>query len=212
MTLTSKRSATSLITTLVLVVLIGLFAYGSGSSGSSGSSSSSSAGSAASSGSTTASGTSATAADGFVECTFDRDVDGDTIIVNLDGQRQRVRLIGIDCPESVAPSETGKVNTEEGIEASDYTKSLLSKGQTLYLAKDTSDTDDYNRLLRYVWIEKPDNTRDAGEVSSKMLNGILVYQGYARSYRYRPDTAYNDIFDDLAADAKAAGRGVSSTF
>lgn len=148
----------------------------------------------------------------FVQATYVRDVDGDTIVVEVEGTRERVRLIGIDCPESVAPAETGKENTEEGSEASRYTKSLMAEGQTIYLASDTSDVDSYDRLLRYVWLELPDDPADADEVRSKMLNGILVDQGYAKSKRYRPDTAYNDIFDELAADAKAAGRGVSSTF
>ena len=52
-----------------------------------------------------------------------RVVDGDTVILNIDGQRTRVRLIGIDTPESVAEDKSR--NVKEGKIASEYTKNLL---------------------------------------------------------------------------------------
>ena len=65
----------------------------------------------------------------FEEVTLKRVVDGDTIIVlNKNKEELRVRLIGIDTPESVHPD--ADKNTAEGQLASDYTKSQLKKGQT----------------------------------------------------------------------------------
>ena len=129
------------------------------------------------------------------QATVERVVDGDTIIVDLDGVEQRVRLIGIDTPESVHPDESR--NSEAGDVASDFTKSIVKQGDTVYLQKDVSDTDKYDRLLRYVWLEKPADVNDESEIKSKMLNAILVVEGYAEPKEYEPDTAYADTFERL---------------
>lgn len=129
------------------------------------------------------------------QATVERVVDGDTIIVDLDGVEQRVRLIGIDTPESVHPDESR--NSEAGEVASDYTKSIVKQGEMVYLQKDVSDTDKYDRLLRYVWLEKPTDSNDESEIKTKMLNAILVVEGYAEPKEYEPDTAYVDVFERL---------------
>lgn len=128
-------------------------------------------------------------------CTLERVVDGDTIVVSLDGRSEKVRLIGIDAPESVHPDASR--NTGQGDEASAYLKSLVSPGQTLYLQKDVSDTDRYGRLLRYVWLEVPAASDDTGEVSEKMLNAIIVSSGHAQAKDYAPDTRYSRMFHSL---------------
>lgn len=125
-----------------------------------------------------------------------RVVDGDTLVVELDSEEYYVRLIGVDTPESVHPDASR--NSEEGEDASEYTKSLVAEGSTVYLQKDTSDTDKYDRLLRYVWLEVPSDVWDEEEVASKMLNAILVVDGYAEPKAYEPDTAYSSIFESLA--------------
>lgn len=129
-----------------------------------------------------------------------RVVDGDTIIVTTDGDEERVRMIGIDTPESVASEEylkkSGKKNTKAGKEASNYTKSILKKGSVVYLEKDKSNKDAYDRLLRYVWIEKPDKINKKS-IKEKMVNGILVSKGYAKAKEYKPNTKYSKIFKSL---------------
>ena len=131
-----------------------------------------------------------------------RVVDGDTIVVDIFGEEVKVRLIGIDTPESVASQiyldRTGKENTREGENASDYVKSLLANTETVYLQKDVSDTDRYGRLLRYVWLEIPEDEKDIKEISTKMLNGILVWEGIAEPAAYAPDTAHQEDFEYLA--------------
>lgn len=131
-----------------------------------------------------------------------RVVDGDTIVVNISGEEAKVRLIGIDTPESVASSKylekTGKENTQEGEKASDYVKNMLAGTETVYLQKDVSDTDRYGRLLRYVWLEIPEDDKDIEEISTKMLNGILVWEGIAEPAAYAPDTAHQEDFEYLA--------------
>lgn len=137
----------------------------------------------------------------FQKARLVRVVDGDTIVVEIENEEYKVRLIGVNTPESVASSEyldrTGKENTEEGIEASVYTKDLLSNIEYVYLQKDTSETDRYGRLLRYAWIEMPNNAFDLEEISTKMINGILVSEKVAEPAKYEPDTMYADDFEEL---------------
>lgn len=65
------------------------------------------------------------------EATVVRVVDGDTFVANIDGQDEKIRLIGVDTPESVNPDESK--NTERGKEASENTKSILTKGKHVWL-------------------------------------------------------------------------------
>ena len=135
------------------------------------------------------------------EAKFIRVVDGDTIEVPIDGINYSVRMIGINTPESVASKEylekTGKENSAEGKAASEYTKRLLKNQSNVFLQTDQSDTDIYGRLLRYVWLEKPDNIHDIHEISSKMVNAILLRDGYAEVSIYEPDTMYEDEFFEI---------------
>ena len=119
-----------------------------------------------------------------------RVVDGDTLVVKFsNGAEDTVRLIGIDAPESV--HDDPEKNTEEGLVASDYLKSLLYEGQPLYLTKDVSDRDRYNRLLRYVWLNPP--TED-NSFSQNCLNAKLVADGYAKPKDFPPDSKYAGAF------------------
>lgn len=137
-----------------------------------------------------------------------RVVDGDTVVVErVDGSKEKVRLIGIDAPESVASDESR--NTEEGRLASAYLKDLLPEQTPVFLEQDVSDRDRYDRLLRYVWLEEPDGTVSASVVAERMVNGILVGEGYARAKTYRPDTAYDEVFRELGKEAAREKRGVS---
>lgn len=145
--------------------------------------------------------------EGMTEATVVRVVDGDTLQVKIDGRREKVRLIGINCPESVAQEQWR--NTEEGKDASNFTDSVLSEGDTVWLQADYNDVDQYDRLLRYVWIEKPTDRFDEDEVATKMLNGILVSEGFAEARVYGKDDLYADTLEELERQAVRADRGVS---
>ena len=112
--------------------------------------------------------------DGFYE--VGRIIDGDTFDL-ADGQR--VRLIGIDAPE---------IGNECSDEATQALGSLIS-GQIVYLEMDVSDTDSYDRLLRYVF------------VNDILVNYELVSQGFAYAEEYPPDLAHSV---DLAAAEDSA--------
>lgn len=137
-----------------------------------------------------------------------RVVDGDTLKVKIPGDdNATVRLVGMDTPESVA-AEASR-NCEEGVIASDYTKSLVAPGQTVWLSRDVSDTDKYGRLLRYVWLERPNDPSNEGEIADKMLNAVLVRDGYAQVKRYKPDTTLHDMFKSWGDEAVTEGKGVT---
>ncbi len=122
----------------------------------------------------------------------ERVVDGDTIVVH-DGRK--IRLIGINTPESTNRTE------EYGKEASDYTKSQL-EGREVFLQKDVSDVDRYNRSLRIVWLEVPSDDMDEQEMMKKMFNAQLVIDGYAEPSTYPPDVKYSDYFRKFAREAR----------
>lgn len=116
-------------------------------------------------------------------------VDGDTIAVQYSGEEVRVRLIGINTPESVASEEyldkTGKENTEEGKQASAFLKEYVSDTEYVYLEFDEILNDDYGRLLAYVWL-----TETGKDVETQMLNGIMLTKGYAELMIIAPNTKY----------------------
>ena len=150
----------------------------------------------------------APAGDGLQQAQVVRVVDGDTLKVSVPGEADAtVRLIGMDTPESVAADEAR--NCEEGRIASDYAKSLVAPGQTVWLSRDVSDVDRYGRLLRNVWLERPNDPADEGEIAGKMLNAILVRDGYAQVRSYKPDTTLHDLFQRWGDEAAADGRGVT---
>lgn len=87
-----------------------------------------------------------------------RVVDGDTVIVRKeDGNNVRVRLIGIDTPESVNPDNSK--NTVSGKAASAFLK-------------------------------------------SKMVNAMLINEGYATTMQIDPNVEYSKVFDEIKDDAK----------
>ena len=122
----------------------------------------------------------------------DRVVDGDTLIVYIDGVRTRVRLIGINTPESVAPEE--ERNTEEGVLASDYVKTLMDEADyEVWLEYDNERYDQYDRTLAYVYIDYD------GEVV--MLERLLLEEGYAEAVIFGTNGRYYDEFCELESDA-----------
>lgn len=147
------------------------------------------------------------AAGAFEEARIVRVVDGDTLVVNVGGKDEKLRLIGIDAPESV--SADAAANVPEGELASAYLEDLVKPGQTVYLQKDTSDTDKYGRLLRYVWLEQPHDPITLDDVRTKMVNGILVADGFAQAKRYKPDVAYAEQLEKLQSEAVSQRNGVS---
>lgn len=129
---------------------------------------------------------------GLTPAMVTRVVDGDTIVVEIEGQEYRVRYIGIDTPETVDPRRPVGCF---GKEASDRNRQLVD-GKVVGLEKDVSETDSFGRLLHYVW------------VGDQMVNATLVEEGYALASTYPPDVRYADRFASLQTQARENGRGL----
>jgi micrococcal nuclease len=117
-----------------------------------------------------------------------RVIDGDTVEL-LGGDR--VRYIGIDTPETYGESEC------YGQEATARNRELV-EGERVWLEKDVSETDRYDRLLRYVFVD------------GVFVNAELVELGYARASMYPPDVKYADLFLSLQREAMEEDRGLWS--
>jgi len=113
-------------------------------------------------------------------------IDGDTIIVE---GGYRVRYIGIDTPETYPRLE------EYGMEAWQANRQMV-EGKEVRLERDVSETDKYDRLLRYVYVD------------DTFVNAELVKLGLAEVKAYPPDTKYQDYLEQLEAEAKLAGKGI----
>jgi len=121
--------------------------------------------------------------------------DGDTIGVGRGWRYEKVRLIGVDTPETVHPT---KPVEPFGPEASDFTKRKL-RGQRVQLEFEPANHyDRYNRLLAYVFLS--DGT---------LFNADLIKWGYARVFgRYR--FVYYKEFKQYELKAREAGLGIWS--
>lgn len=126
-----------------------------------------------------------------------RVVDGDTIIVEIDGDEERVRYIGIDAPESVQPEQPVECF---GPEAADANADLVD-GETVYLLQDVSDRDRFGRLLRYVYV-------DGDEDDGTLVNLELVRNGYAEAVSYEPDVSWQRDLDRAEREARDDGLGM----
>lgn len=128
---------------------------------------------------------------------FTRHIDGDTSVLNIDGQDKKVRYLLIDTPETKHP-RTGV--QPFGPEASARTEELLSNASKIEVEYDVGEkTDKYNRDLAYVYAD------------GQMINEILVREGLASvNYVYPPNTRYLDTLKNAEAQAKAEKLGIWS--
>lgn len=120
-----------------------------------------------------------------------RVVDGDTIVVRLDGREERVRYIGIDTPETYAGNEPA-CYAEEATAAN----RALTKSGVVALVRDEQDRDDYGRLLRYVYID------------DTFINEALARAGYARTLPIPPNTTHAAVLAEAVAAARALQIGL----
>ncbi|MDQ1665391.1 MAG: micrococcal nuclease [Actinomycetota bacterium] len=129
--------------------------------------------------------------------TVDRVVDGDTIVARRDGRLWRVRLIGIDAPESVKPDAPVECF---GPESARFLRDLLRGGTAVRAAyEDGGQRDQFGRELWDVWL--PDG---------RLVQAVLVRAGTAEARLYRPQREYADLLAGLEEEARDAGTGLHS--
>lgn len=122
-------------------------------------------------------------------------VDGDTITVYIDGRTERVRLIGIDTPETKKPDTPVECF---GPEASAFTTKLLPEGAPLHLVRDVEARDKYGRLLAYVYRVK----------DGMFVNLEIIAKGYARLLTIPPNVTHVDAFVAAARNAERQNLGL----
>jgi len=122
-------------------------------------------------------------------------VDGDTIDVSIDSKTERLRLIGIDTPETVDPRKPVQCF---GIEASNKAKDMLA-GKKVSLEADNTqgERDKYDRLLRYVFLEDGTN-----------FNEYMINEGYAHEYTYSLPYKYQADFKQAQKNAETSKKGL----
>ena len=115
-------------------------------------------------------------------------ITGEIIDVEIEGQRRRVRYLGISVPAENAPGAEGRVTATE---ARDFNRFLV-EGRTVELEPDTTDTDLEGNLLRYVYVD------------GEMVNKALLTNGYATVSDFRRRAE----FLDAEENARASRRGL----
>lgn len=125
-------------------------------------------------------------------------VDGDTIDVRIDGDDERVRLIGIDTPETKRPDTPVECF---GPEATAFTESLLAPGTPVRLERDVVGRDDYGRLLAYLY-------RASDGI---LVNYEIIRQGFATPLKFPPNVAHAERFVEAARAAERDDAGLWSS-
>ena len=137
-----------------------------------------------------------------------RAVDGDTLQLDrkIDG-KDRVRLIGVDTPELHGKNGDPEPYAEA---AANFASDQL-KGKDVLLVPGKDNTDDYHRLLAYVWTTPGDGV--IGTVKGMLgggptlFNRTLVDKGYAKVMTIPPNDRYATCFEAAERSARSAGEG-----
>lgn len=124
-----------------------------------------------------------------------RVIDGDTIEVELAGEPERVRYIGIDTPEM----NDGRASVRELAEEARRANARLVEGRRVRLELDVEERDRYGRLLAYIW------------VGDTLVNEALVRSGHAAPYTFPPNVRYVERFVAAARAARAETGHASET-
>jgi len=124
-----------------------------------------------------------------------RVVDGDTVVLRIAGATERVRLIGIDTPETVKPDTPVQCY---GPEASAHLKHLLPPGTPVRVRRDAEARDRYGRLLLYLWRAS----------DGRFVNLEIAADGFGRPLTIAPNTAHRADIAAAASRAEASGRGL----
>jgi micrococcal nuclease len=115
--------------------------------------------------------------------------DGDTVWL-LSGEK--VRLIGIDAPETHHPT---KPPEPFGTEAAEYLRALV-EGKEVFLVLDQMTKDEYGRTLAYLYLD------------DLFINAHLVKEGYARASARKPNLTFERLFAELEGQARAQRKGM----
>lgn len=122
-------------------------------------------------------------------------IDGDTIDAIIDGTEERIRLIGIDTPETKKPNTPIECY---GPEATTFTEQLLPVGTPIRIERDTVGRDHYGRLLGYIYRAN----------DGVFVNYEVIRQGFGTPLSIGPNTTFEELFVDAASAAEADDVGI----
>lgn len=126
-------------------------------------------------------------------------VDGDTVIVEFsNGQKETVRLLGIDTPETIDPTRPVQCF---GAEASAELARLIPVGSAVRMERDVEARDRFGRLLAYIY-------RASDQL---FVNVALVEGGFADLSIYEPNSAYRSELTSAVTSARTRTRGLWGT-
>ncbi len=145
-------------------------------------------------------------------CIVEKVIDGDTFECYLENSGSvRVRLIGVDTPETrynqklERDARRSGRDAEEiikmGKKAKEFTQTLIPKNSKVYLELDVQRVDRYGRILAYVWLE-----------DGRMLNKVLLEEGYAQVYTIPPNVKYEKEFLEAQRKARQEKKGLWKEF
>jgi len=117
-----------------------------------------------------------------------RVIDGDTVVLRLQGVIETVRLIGVDTPETVHPTKPVGCF---GPEASAFTHSALKPKTQVRVQRDVEARDRYQRLLVYLYL-----------LDGTFINQELLRLGFARTMNITPNTAFATKFASIETVAR----------
>lgn len=124
-------------------------------------------------------------------------IDGDTLEVVIDGRRERVRLLGVDTPETKHPTKPVECF---GPEAAAFLESLLPKGTEVRAVRDVEARDRFGRLLLHLFVDV--------QGASVHVNAEIVRGGYARLLAIPPNAAFTEELGRALAEARRNRRGL----
>jgi micrococcal nuclease len=133
----------------------------------------------------------------LLPATIVKNIDGDTVGINVNGKDETIRMLCVDTPETHHP----RLGVQPfGPEAADFTKKTLYPGRKVEIELGIGGgRDKYGRLLAYIYVD------------GKMFNEMLLEQGLARvAYIYAPNTKYVDEFYTIQKEAQQKGIGIWS--
>lgn len=122
-------------------------------------------------------------------------IDGDTVDVVIAGTTERVRLIGLDAPESVSRDTPEQCY---GAEAAEALRGLLPVGHEVRVERDVESRDRYGRLLLYLY-----------RLDTELfVNEWLIANGFADTMFFEPNTTYRSRFTETRDRARREGAGL----
>ncbi|MGH3377295.1 MAG: thermonuclease family protein [Actinoallomurus sp.] len=120
-----------------------------------------------------------------------RVVDGDTVVLRTAGRRERVRLIGVDAPETWLRRDCF------GEQATEALRHLTPPGALVSTAPDVERHDRFGRLLLYLWTPRGD-----------FVNETLIRGGFARTMTVPPNTSHAPTLQEAEHAAQHTRAGL----